>query len=46
MKIDIRTYEDKFVATLNGNHRHLDIGPTACEAIGAWSRAEPRKWGS
>jgi len=45
MKIDITTYEDKFVATLNGNHRHLDIGQTPGEAIGALVQSRATEMG-
>lgn len=45
MKIDVTTYEDKFVATLNGNHRHLDIGQTPVEAIGALVRSRATEMG-
>jgi hypothetical protein len=45
MKIDISTYEDKFVATLNSNHRHLDIGQTPVEAIGALVQSRATEMG-
>lgn len=45
MKIDVTTYEDKFVATLNGNHRHLDIGSTPREALGALVQSRATEMG-
>jgi hypothetical protein len=45
MKIDLTSYEDKFVATLNGNHRHLDIGQTPIEAIGALVQSRATEMG-
>lgn len=44
MKIDITAYDDKFAATLNGNHRNLDIGARRpVKPLVPSSRAAPPK---